>query len=121
MTITHQITEILTGAVAEAQRQGVLPAGDLPTAPVERPQNPEHGDFAYSLPLRLAKVARKAPLQIAESLAPFVPTNGVIGSVASRHFSFMGATLPHLMEPIARDLAEILRADAVDGIVLCPV
>jgi arginyl-tRNA synthetase len=82
MTITHQITEILTGAVAEAQRQGVLPAGDLPTAPVERPQNPEHGDFAYSLPLRLAKVARKAPLQIAESLAPFVPTNGVIGSVA---------------------------------------
>jgi arginyl-tRNA synthetase len=82
MTITHQIAEILTGAVAEAQRQGVLPTGDLPTAPVERPQNPEHGDFAYSLPLRLAKVARKAPLQIAESLAPFVPTNGVIGSVA---------------------------------------
>ncbi len=46
---------------------------------------------------------------------------GVIGSVASRHFSFMGATLPHLMEPIARDLAGIMRDDAVDGIVLCPV
>jgi len=82
MTITRKIAEILTVAVAEAQRQGVLPAGDLPTAPVERPQNPEHGDFAYSLPLRLAKIARKAPLQIAENLAPFVPTNGVIGSVA---------------------------------------
>ncbi len=46
---------------------------------------------------------------------------GVIGSVASRHFSFMGATLPHLMEPIARDLAGIMRDAAVGGIVLCPV
>ena len=45
----------------------------------------------------------------------------VIGSVASRHFSFMGATPPHLMEPLAHDLAGILREDAVDGIVFCPV
>ena len=46
---------------------------------------------------------------------------GVVGSVASRHFAFMGATPPHLMEPLARDLAAILREDAVGGIVLCPV
>jgi len=47
--------------------------------------------------------------------------DGVIGSVASRHFSFMGATPPHLLEPVARDLAGILKEDAVDGIVFCPV
>ncbi len=46
---------------------------------------------------------------------------GVVGSVASRHFAFMGATPPHLMEPLARDLAAILREDAVGGIGLCPV
>ncbi len=46
---------------------------------------------------------------------------GVIGSIASRHFGFMGATPPHLMEPLARDLAAIMRDDAVGGIVLCPV
>ena len=46
---------------------------------------------------------------------------GVIGSVASRHFSFMGATPPNVMEPLARDLAAIMREDAVDGIVMCPV
>ncbi len=46
---------------------------------------------------------------------------GVIGSVASRHFSFMGATPPDVMEPLARDLAGIMREDAVGGIVLCPV
>lgn len=46
---------------------------------------------------------------------------GVIGSIASRHFSFMGATPPHLMEPLARDLAGILQQDGVNGIVFCPV
>jgi len=46
---------------------------------------------------------------------------GVIGSIASRHFAFMGATPPHLMESLARALAGILKEDAVDGIVLCPV
>jgi D-proline reductase (dithiol) PrdB len=47
--------------------------------------------------------------------------DGVIGGIARRHFAFMGATPPHLMEPLARDLAGILRDDAVGGIVFCPV
>ena len=44
-----------------------------------------------------------------------------IGSVASRHFSFMGATPPTVMEPIARDLASVLKSDKVDAVALVPV
>ena len=46
---------------------------------------------------------------------------GVIGSVATRHYSFMGATPPNMMEPVARDLAGLLKQDKVDAVVLCPV
>ena len=46
---------------------------------------------------------------------------GVIGSVAGRHFSFMGATPPTVMEPVARDLAKVLKADNVDAVALVPV
>lgn len=46
---------------------------------------------------------------------------GFIGSVASRHYSFMGATPPAMMEPVARDLAGLLKADGVDAVVLVPV
>ena len=46
---------------------------------------------------------------------------GVIGSIASRHFSFMGATPPTVMEPGARDLASVLKGDNVDAVVLVPV
>ena len=44
-----------------------------------------------------------------------------IGSVASRHFSFMGATPPTVMEPVARDLVGVLKGDNVDAVVLVPV
>jgi len=46
---------------------------------------------------------------------------GFIGSVASRHYSFMGATPPAMMEPVARDLAGLLKEDGVDAVVLVPV
>jgi len=46
---------------------------------------------------------------------------GIIGSVADFHYSFMGATDPKLMEPTARDLAGLLKKDRVNAILLVPV
>jgi D-proline reductase (dithiol) PrdB len=47
--------------------------------------------------------------------------DGAIGSIAARHFAFMGATPPEAMEAAANDLAAILKQDQVDGIVLAGV
>lgn len=47
--------------------------------------------------------------------------DGVIGSVADRHYSFMGATDPVQMEPHARELAGGLKRDEVDAVILTPV
>ena len=46
---------------------------------------------------------------------------GVIGSVADFHYSFMGATDPQLMETAARNLASLLREDNVTAALLVPV
>lgn len=46
---------------------------------------------------------------------------GVIGSVAAFHYSFMGATDPDQMAPKARDLAGLLKKDNVDAVLLAPV
>ena len=46
---------------------------------------------------------------------------GAIGSIAQRHYAFMGATPPNAMEAVAADLAGILKRDGVDGIVLAGV
>ena len=47
--------------------------------------------------------------------------DGVIGSVAQTHYSFMGATDPVQMEPYARALAGHLKHDQVDAAILSPV
>ena len=46
---------------------------------------------------------------------------GEIGSVARYHYSFMGATPPSQMETAASQLANNLRGDEVDGLILVPV
>ncbi len=46
---------------------------------------------------------------------------GIIGSVADFHYSFMGALDPLQMEKDARRLASILKGDHVDALLLVPV
>lgn len=57
------------------------------------------------------------PLEQLKELA----ADGVIGSVAETHYSFMGASDPIQMEPHARELAGHLKRDQVDSVLLCPV
>lgn len=47
--------------------------------------------------------------------------DGVIGSVAAFHYSFMGATPPQQMEPSAHELSRLLTQDQVDAVLLVPV
>ena len=46
---------------------------------------------------------------------------GIIGSVAAYHYSFMGATDPAEMELAARNLVGLLKGDRVDAVLLTPV
>lgn len=46
---------------------------------------------------------------------------GVIGSVADYHYSFMGAAEPAVMESTAKKLAGSLKGDKVDAALLVPV
>jgi D-proline reductase (dithiol) PrdB len=46
---------------------------------------------------------------------------GAVGSVASIHYSFMGATHPAKLERTARQLAGMLKQDCVDAVLLVPV
>ncbi len=46
---------------------------------------------------------------------------GVIGSVADYHYSFMGAAPIRQLAPRARELAGLLKRDKVDAVLLSPV
>ena len=52
------------------------------TVTVERPRNPEHGDYATNVALQLAKKAGMPPRQFAEIVADLIPAAGVPAAVA---------------------------------------
>ncbi|MBI3954384.1 MAG: arginine--tRNA ligase [Chloroflexi bacterium] len=79
--IKHELAALLEQAVREAQARGLLPAAQVPEAPVEHPQNPAHGDYASSLPMKLARAARKNPLEIARTVAELLPPHPAVARV----------------------------------------
>jgi len=81
--IKHDIEELVRSAVRRAQDAGQLPPLAIPDAMVERPQRPDHGDYASSLPLRLARSARMSPLDLAGIIAGHVAAGGAGQAVES--------------------------------------
>ena len=67
--LRQELAECLRQAVAEAQQKGSLALTALPDMLIEHPQNPEHGDFASGLPLKLARAMRMSPMVIAEKVS----------------------------------------------------
>src|SRR4051794_7032675 len=69
MTPAELSTAVLS-ALQDAIDAGELPVADIPASvKVERPKNREHGDYATSAALQLAKAAGRPPRAVAEVLA----------------------------------------------------
>ncbi len=77
-TLRDRVGALVAGAARAAMEAGSLPDVALPDDLVERPRDASHGDYASSLPLRLARSAMMPPLAIAEAIAEHLPANDVI-------------------------------------------
>lgn len=63
------LQRLLTHSLHAAQSSGALPqTGDLPPFEIEKPKNPEHGDFASNAAMVLARPVKQSPRRIAEIL-----------------------------------------------------
>ena len=65
-------------AVAAACAAGELPDMAVTGSLIERPKDTANGDFATTLPLRLARAAMKPPLEIANVIARHLPADDTI-------------------------------------------
>ena len=74
-----QVRRAIDRAWTRAIDDGALPPPDDGTRPVievERPANPEHGDFATNLAMKLARPYRRPPLELATLLAAKLVRDG---------------------------------------------
>ena len=92
LTLKQKLTDILTDAVKQAQQQEKLPRVAIPEISLERPQNPTHGDYATSLPLKLARSCAMNPMLIARTLSDFLCADPELVSVAIAPPGFINFT-----------------------------
>jgi arginyl-tRNA synthetase len=91
--LKQTITELLTQAIIKAQEAGKLPAVTLPEIIIERPQNPEHGDYACSISLKLARAVSMKPLDIARIITGFIAPSPEIAAASVAPPGFINFTL----------------------------
>jgi len=104
----HTVRELVSQAVQQARNDGLLQLETTPEIQIERPGKLENGDFATSLPLRLARATRINPLQLAESLVQLIPACDEIEKVVAAHPGFINFYLKDSW--VQKQLEEVLRA-----------
>jgi arginyl-tRNA synthetase len=91
--LRERLIDLLTKAAVRAQKEGKLPAVELPEITIEHPQNEEHGDYASNFPLKLARIARTNPMAIAKELVALMPAAEEIESAVATPPGFINFTL----------------------------
>jgi arginyl-tRNA synthetase len=91
--LKQELSGCLQQAVLKAQREGALTPAALPEVLIERPQNPEHGDFASGLALKLAHTMKTSPMVIAEKISEHIVIPRQVGKVWVAPPGFINFTL----------------------------
>ncbi|OUO21787.1 arginine--tRNA ligase [Collinsella sp. An307] len=76
-----KIEELVRAALAAAQKKGELPAFDVADCGIERPQDTSHGEWTSTVALRSAKLAHRAPRDIANAIANNIDLGGAVEKV----------------------------------------
>jgi arginyl-tRNA synthetase len=108
--IRDQVAASIAAGLQAAQKESALPEFEIPTIVVERPRQPEHGDYASPVCLRLPQEARMAPREIATRVVEHLPAAPFVGSVEIAGPGYINVTLDTAW--LAAQVPEILSAGA---------
>ncbi|MCW2622511.1 MAG: arginyl-tRNA synthetase [Frankiales bacterium] len=108
-----ELSAAIRGALAAAVDAGDLTVPLPDEVTVERPRQPEHGDYATSIALRVAKPAGRTPREVAEILAARLVEHDGIASVDVAGPGFLNIRIAEAA--LAQVTAAIVRAGAAYG------
>ena len=107
MRLDTQLAAEVQIAIENAQAAGELPAFVIPEVLIEKPREAVFGDYATPIALRLAKLARMAPLKIAQVIADHLPALSYVSEVmvAPPGFINIRVATPFLQQQVEEILA----------------
>lgn len=113
ITAKEEIAELVNSALNRGIQQGKLAHINTKDLGIERPHNPDHGDFACSLPLKLAKSMQMDPLSIAHVIGDLIEQNEVANKVQIARPGFINFSLDNSW--LVKQLAIILEENSGFG------
>jgi len=113
MTFRKRLAEMLEQAFARAGEKRLVGNSSLPEITIERPARPEHGDYASSLPLKLARLTGLKPMDVARAIVDHMPTDSDFEKVTAVPPGFINFTLSKTW--LARQVDAICRAGEAYG------
>jgi len=93
MIFKKRLAEMLEQAFARAGEKGLVGNSSLPEITIERPARPEHGDYASSLPLKLARLTGMKPMDVAAAIVDHMSPDSDLEKVAAVPPGFINFTL----------------------------
>lgn len=111
--LRDQMVQMIEKGLRKAQKAGDLPAFDLPEIVVERPKQPEHGDYSSPVCMGLARYARMAPVEIAGRLVARIRRPDFVSEIEVVHPGFINIRLDPVW--LARQVDAILAAGEAWG------
>ncbi len=106
--VKHEIIKLIHQAIRAAQEQGELTSFAIPEIPLEHPKQAEHGDYATPICLQLARLARMAPVKIADLVVKYLPETDYLGKIEIVHPGYINFTLDEAW--LAQQVEAILAA-----------
>ena len=106
-TVSQILSARVAGAFARALHEEGWP-GEAGPVEIERPGNPEHGDYATNVAMRSARTLRRAPQEIADAVVRRLQPDDVIASAEVAGKGFINIRLRP--DWVARQAAEVARA-----------
>jgi len=103
--LKQQLEQLVLGALNNLP-QGMLPEGAARGAVVvERTKDAQHGDFATNVAMRLAKVAKRNPRELAQAVVAALPANSLVARTEIAGAGFINFFLAP--DAYARELAAV--------------
>lgn len=100
----EKIRTVINQAIKTAIDAKELSIEEIPDPSVERPREKQHGDWATSIAMKLAKQAKMNPRAIADAIASHIPVGDFIESVEIAGPGFINMRLSNkALQDVARD------------------
>ena len=105
MQIREQLEQVFEQALIAANEDGTLELPTIPEAALERPRDLSNGDWASTVAMRSAKIAKRNPRDIATAIVEHLPENDLIESVEIAGPGFINVRLaPSAFQGVAADV-----------------